>query len=214
MGRRSAYAAKLSAAHYTTPARSRAVSDARIVHSIVACTPQGRERSGCAAESASNSALVHQEGLEPPRLAAPEPKSGWRVSRCREMSRIAEFAPRFATFGVVSVRRRTIRGRLESCARTCGTWSRRRNQWANVTHAPGAPALGSAKRVRDFDRAGDRALDAVSRARIGLAPGAQQWPGRVRRRSRCERSTRSPRSDRYTARTRSAPRKARQSHRR
>ena len=30
-------------------------------------------------------APVHEEGLEPPRLAAPEPKSGWHVSRCREM---------------------------------------------------------------------------------------------------------------------------------
>ena len=28
---------------------------------------------------------VHEEGLELPRLAAPEPKSGWHVSRCRQM---------------------------------------------------------------------------------------------------------------------------------
>jgi hypothetical protein len=47
---------------------------------------------------------VHEEGLEPPRLAAPEPKSGWRVSSCREMDRTGRFAVQFATVGYVSVR--------------------------------------------------------------------------------------------------------------
>jgi hypothetical protein len=28
---------------------------------------------------------VHEEGLEPPHLAVPEPKSGWRVSKRRHM---------------------------------------------------------------------------------------------------------------------------------
>jgi hypothetical protein len=28
---------------------------------------------------------VHEEGLEPPHLAVPEPKSDWRVSRRRQM---------------------------------------------------------------------------------------------------------------------------------
>ena len=42
--------------------------------------------------------LVHEEGLEPPHLAVPEPKSGWEVPTRCQMSRSSDFENPFATF--------------------------------------------------------------------------------------------------------------------
>jgi hypothetical protein len=59
---------------------------------------------------------VHEEGLEPPHLAVPEPKSGWRVSRSSERACARAFGNRFATVRVVSAALGTIRGRLPRAA--------------------------------------------------------------------------------------------------
>ena len=43
------------------------------------------QRTALAERPLNDFTSVHEEGLDPPRLAAPEPKCGWRVSRRCEM---------------------------------------------------------------------------------------------------------------------------------
>ena len=58
--------------------------------------------------------IVHEEGLEPPHLAVPEPESGGRVVRGGEQTSATCFREGFATVGGVSMRLETIRGRFAS----------------------------------------------------------------------------------------------------
>ena len=47
---------------------------------------------------------MHEAGLEPPRLAAPEPESGWRAFSRSEVSRTGRVSSQFATIRGISVR--------------------------------------------------------------------------------------------------------------
>ncbi len=68
----------------TWPCCARSVDDLVELHARHESDRKGRRPR---ASGGSSVAVVHEAGLEPPHLAVPEPKSGWRVSKRCETER-------------------------------------------------------------------------------------------------------------------------------
>src|SRR5688572_5295473 len=99
---------------WTTPIspRGRRASNSRL------CSNAHAKRKAPHCRGSSAALLVHEEGLEPPHLAVPEPKSGSEVPKCCQLSRSSDFENPFATFGSNWRPKWTIRERLPLAVRS------------------------------------------------------------------------------------------------